>query len=213
MNVLEQATIYGAESLADADLISTIFGGDYENGLSILKEMSADPRKWTHKNLLELKGCGETKAVQIHSVIELLKRAEKRDNQNPILDSPEKVYRFMRPHTKALEVEKFWVLCLNRKNRLIKMVEHTSGTTSSSLVSVKNVLRSVIESGASAFICCHNHPSLDTSPSIADTKITRSIKEASNLIDFDLLDHIIIGSKKADVMGNGYYSFQESGLI
>lgn len=207
MNVLEQATTYGPQFLSDIDLIHSIFGED-EQSYSILKEMGSDPRKWVQKDLLALKGCGKQKAVAIHSVIELLKRSERRENSNPILDAPEKVAKFMKPYVSGLEIEKFWVLCLNRKNRLIKVVEHTSGTTSNSLVSPKNVLRSVIESGASAFICAHNHPSGSEEPSAADHKVTRNLKEISRSIDLDFLDHVIVTESVFN-----YYSFSESGTM
>src|SRR5690606_32026595 len=112
-----------------------------------------------------------------------------------------------------LEVEKFWALCLNRKNRLLKVCEVTSGTASNSLVHPREVYREAIRSGASAVICAHNHPSGDPSPSGADIKVTRQLREAASVVGIDLLDHVILGQPTADPRHLGYYSFQESGLL
>ena len=83
----------------------------------------------------------------------------------------------------GIVVEKFWVLCLNRKNRLIRRHEATSGTASSSLVHPREVFREAIRLGASAAICAHNHPSGDPAPSAADIQVTRQLREAARTLD------------------------------
>jgi DNA repair protein RadC len=110
-------------------------------------------------------------------------------------------------------VEKFWVLCLNRKNRLIKCLEITSGTATAALAHPREVFRAGIKHGATAMICAHNHPSGDPAPSRADIQITRQLRDAARTVDIDLLDHVIVGRAEADPAGRGYYSFREAGLI
>ena len=110
-------------------------------------------------------------------------------------------------------MEKFWVLCLNRKNRLLKQVEITSGTATSSLAHPREVFREAIRHGATAVICVHNHPSGDPAPSAADLQITRQLREAARAVDIDLLDHVILGRPEADPRGLGYYSFRQSGVV
>ncbi len=113
----------------------------------------------------------------------------------------------------GLLVEKFWVLCLNRKNRLIKQVEITSGTANSSLVHPREVFREAIRHGASAVICAHNHPSGDPAPSAPDIQVTRQLREAAVTVDITLVDHVILGLPAADPSGLGYYSFRTGGMI
>jgi DNA repair protein RadC len=110
-------------------------------------------------------------------------------------------------------VEKFWVLCLNRKNRLLKQVEITSGTATSSLAHPREVFRAAIRHGATAVVCVHNHPSGDPAPSAADVQVTRQLREAAKAVDIDLLDHVIVGRKSVDPAGVGYYSFRDAGLL
>jgi len=76
-----------------------------------------------------------------------------------MLNRPELIAAYMTPYIRGLEVEKFWVLCLNRKNRLKKLVEITSGTATSSLAHPREVFRSAVQYGATALACVHNHPS------------------------------------------------------
>lgn len=131
----------------------------------------------------------------------------------PILNRPDMIAEFMRVDVCKLEVEKFWVLCLNRKNRLIKKVEVTSGTATSSLAHPREVFRAAIRHGATAIICVHNHPSGDPAPSAADVQVTRQLREAAKAVDIELLDHVVVGKAANDPRGMGYYSFREAGLL
>ena len=67
--------------------------------------------------------------------------------------------------------------------------------------------------GASGFVLVHNHPSGDPSPSQADIRATRQLREAAKVVQLDLLDHVIVGQAEHDPAGTGYYSFAESGLL
>jgi DNA repair protein RadC len=131
----------------------------------------------------------------------------------PILNRPELVFAYFKPLTSGLAVEKFWVLCLNRKNRLIKLAEVTSGTATSSLAHPREVFREAIRHSATAVICVHNHPSGDPAPSAADVQVTRQLRDAAKAVDIELLDHIIVGHPPADPQGRGYYSFREAGVV
>ena len=110
-------------------------------------------------------------------------------------------------------MEKFWVLCLNRKNRLKKLVEVTSGTATGSLVHARETFRAAIQHGATAVAVAHNHPSGDPSPSSADISVTRRLREAAQAIDIELVDHLILGDKTTDQTGQGFYSFRQAGLL
>jgi DNA repair protein RadC len=105
------------------------------------------------------------------------------------------------------------VMCLNRKNRLLKRIEITSGTAANTLVHPREVFRAAIREGATAVICAHNHPSGDPAPSAADIQVTRQLREAAKIVDIILIDHVVIGRAAADPAGTGYYSFRTSGLV
>ena len=111
------------------------------------------------------------------------------------------------------DVEKFWVLCLNRKSRLKKLVELTSGTATAALVHPREVFRTAVQYAATAIACVHNHPSGDPAPSNADLSVTRQLREAALALDIDLVDHVVIGSTAADPTGRGFYSFRSGGLL
>ncbi len=169
---------------------------------------------WKETDFKKLKGIGPVKALQLITVMEIAYRVSTQPQQlDPLITNATMAADFLRPLMHGLEVEKFWVLCLNRKNRLIQCVEVTSGTATSSLAHPREVFREAIRESATAVICAHNHPSGDPAPSAADIKITRQLREAGQAVDITLLDHVILGNASADPTGRGYYSFRESGLL
>lgn len=104
-----------------------------------------------------------------------------------------------------LPEEHLIALYLNTKNVVISVQEITKGTLNASLVHPREVLRGAILANANKFVIVHNHPSGDTTPSNADRQVTEMLKKAGELMQIDLLDHVIIG--------NGYYSFCDHNLI
>lgn len=218
----ERLEAHGPQSLSDTELIAMILrsGSKGRNVLSVASEILLEANslngllKWSDAEFRAIKGIGKVKALQLVTIVEICRRVRDRSPVSaPILDSPDLVSDFMRRDAEELEVEKFWTLCLNRKNRLIKKVEITSGTASNSLVHPREVYREAIRQGASAVICVHNHPSGDPAPSAADIKVTRQLRESAKVIGIDLLDHIVVGNREHDPRSVGYYSFQESGLL
>lgn len=159
-------------------------------------------------------GIGPVKAVQLTTTVELARRILTANTEvAPVLDRPEAIARLLRPSAAGLEVEKFWVLCLNRKNRLISQREVTSGIATSSLAHPREVFREAIREGAVALACAHNHPSGDPLPSAADVQVTRQLREAARTLDITLVDHVILGTPAHDPAGRGFYSFREAGLL
>ena len=155
------------------------------------------------------------KALQLVAVMELGRRTVGGlvVEEAPLLSRAESVARYLNPVACALDVEKFWALCLNRKNRLLKIVEVTSGTATSALAHPREVFRAAIRESASAIVCAHNHPSGDPAPSAADVQITQLLREAAKTVEISLVDHVILGRAGADPLGRGYYSFREAGLM
>ena len=169
---------------------------------------------WREPDFRRLKGIGRVKALQLISVMEVARRVVgHQGGESPLLTRADLVAAYLQPVTSGLEVEKFWALCLNRKNRLLKRVEVTSGTATAALAHPREVFRAAIRESASALVCAHNHPSGDPAPSAADVQITHLLREAAKTVEISLLDHVIIGRAGADPLGRGYYSFREAGLM
>jgi len=218
----ERLESQGPKSLSDTELLAMILrsGSKGRNVLSVASEILQEAGSlngllnWNDAEFRDIKGIGKVKALQLITIIEICRRVRDRSPvSEPILDSPDLVYSHMQQDTTGLQIEKFWTLSLNRKNRLLKKSEITSGTASNSLVHPREVFREAIRQGASAVICVHNHPSGDPSPSAADIKVTRQLRESAKILGINLLDHIICGTKQHDPLARGYYSFEESGLI
>jgi len=212
----------GPGALSDAELLAMLLrtGSRGHNVISVAQRLIAEGgslaalTKWTEPDFRRLTGIGRVKALQLVTTMEIATRVLAQSAVvEEVLNRPEKIHQHFRLQVIGLVVEKFWVLCLNRKNRLIRQVEVTSGTATSSLAHPREVFREAIRHGATAVVCAHNHPSGDPAPSAADVQVTRQLREAAKAVDIDLLDHIIIGLAAADPQGSGYYSFREAGLI
>jgi DNA repair protein RadC len=212
----------GAEALSDVELLVMLLrsGSKQKDVLEISFDLMAEAgslselTRWTVEDFTTIHGIGKIKALQLKTVMEVAKRVLRGHMEAPkLMDSPDRVHAFFHPITQSLEVEKFWVMALNRKNHLIKAKEVTSGTVSGSLVHARECFREAIKLNASAVIFAHNHPSGDPSPSAADIKVTRSLKAAAAVLDIDLLDHVIIGHSNANCPRTPYYSFADNGLL
>ena len=218
----ERLEKHGAGALSDTELLAMLLRSG-QKGLSavgmsqqLITEAGslAGLTRWREADFRKIKGIGRIKALQLITVMEISRRVlGAATDPNPVLNRPELIFAHFRPLVAGLAVEKFWVLCLNRKNRLIKQVEVTSGTATSSLAHPREVFREVIHHGATAVVCVHNHPSGDPAPSAADVQVTRQLREAARTLDIDLQDHVIVGQTAADPRGTGYYSFRESGVL
>lgn len=103
-------------------------------------------------------------------------------------------------------IEQFKILLLNRANRVLGIVEISSGTTNATLVDVKMVFVSAMKANAHSIILCHNHPSGNMEPSKPDIQLTDKMKKIGELLEIKVVDHLIISP-------NDYYSFSDNGYI
>jgi DNA repair protein RadC len=218
----ERLERFGAAALSDTELLAMLLrsGSRGMNVLLLASRLIAEAGSlagliaWTEADYRRLKGIGHVKALQLMAVMEVARRVlGERQGEAPLLNRPELVFSYFQSIVTGLMVEKLWVLCLNRKNRLIKCVEVTSGTATGSLVHPREVFRSAIREAATTVICVHNHPSGDPAPSSADLQVTRRLREAATAVDIELVDHLILGTKASDPVGRGFYSFRDAGLL
>lgn len=212
----------GAGALSDTELLAMLLrnGTRGQDVITISARLIAEAGSfagllaWHEADFRSLRGIGRVKALQLVAVMEVARRAVGLPLcESPVLNRADLIAQHLNPVASGLEVEKFWVLSLNRRNRLRKQVEVSSGTATAALAHPREVFRSAIREAASAVVCVHNHPSGDPSPSAADIQLTRQLREAATAVDIPLLDHVIIGRRGADPLGRGYYSFREAGLL
>jgi DNA repair protein RadC len=104
-------------------------------------------------------------------------------------------------------VEEFKILLMNRSNSVHGILEISKGGISGTVTDVRLIFHAAIKGNASGIICAHNHPSGNLNPSETDSKLTQKIKEAGNLMDIQLLDHLILTTD------DNYYSYADNGLI
>ena len=218
----ERLERFGAAALSDTELLALLLrsGSRGQDVLTLAGRLVADAGSlagligWSAADLRRYRGVGPVKALQLRAVMEIARRVVgQQAGDAPLLTSGQSVADYLRPVASGLEVEKLWVLCLNRKRRLLRRVEVTSGTATSALAHPREVYRAAIRESAAAIVCAHNHPSGDPSPSRADMDITKLLREAAQTVEIDLLDHVIVGRLGADPAGRGFYSFREAGLM
>jgi len=156
-------------------------------------------------------GIGPVKAVDLKAAFELGKRLMMWDpDEKPEITGPEGVYNLLRGRMTLLEQESVRVILLNTKNRVQNVAEVSAGSLNSSIIRVGEVFKDAVRQQAAAIVLVHNHPSGDPTPSAEDVSVTRKVVEAGQLLDIEVLDHIIIG--RLGSSGPGWVSLRDRGL-
>ena len=218
----ERIEKFGVKALSDRELLAMLIrsGTKHRDVMELAEDIISRAGslsgllRWDPSDFQKIYGIGKIKSLQLAVQVEVSKRMMK-DPCVPLspIDEPSKVWKLLFTESKVETVEKVWVLCLNRKNRLIRVENITSGTATSSVVHPREVFRPAIRHGSSAVILAHNHPSGDPTPSASDLEVTQKISNASDHVGIDFLDHVIIGEVENCPKKIGYFSFSEEGLI
>ncbi len=124
----------------------------------------------------------------------------------PAINCPEDVRRLLGPEMSGLAQEQLRVLLVNTKNLVVGQRVVYQGNVNSSMIRPAEVLRHAVIEAVPSIIISHNHPSQDPTPSPDDVAITRKLSQAANLLDIELLDHVVIG-------GERFVSLKERGLM
>lgn len=140
------------------------------------------------------------------AAVELYRRREVRRRDADAVRCSDDIYNLMRPLIGDLPNEEFWVLALSRSSKVISKQRISVGAIDQTCVDIRLIMRVLIETGAVQFVAVHNHPSGNICPSMEDKKITERMNNAAALFNIRILDHVII-------MNDGYYSFNDEGLI
>ncbi len=207
----------GLSSLSDAELLAILIGSGSakESAVELSKKILRDCQNSLHtlgkKSVNDLKagyhGIGEAKAISIVASLELGRRRKVQDvEERPKITCSNDVCKLFQPILGDLPHEEFWVLLLNRSNKVIAKNKVSQGGLSGTVIDVRLILKSAIDHLASSIILCHNHPSGNVQPSDADSKVTKKMSEAGRIMDIPVLDHII-------VTDSSYFSYADEGMI
>ena len=206
----------GREALSDAELIAILIGSGNSNESAvdlsrrILKDVDDNLINLSQLSISELtdyKGIGEAKAVSIAAALELGRRrrfAETAQQQH--IHNSKEAFEYFYMRMSDLEHEQFWIMLLNPKNKVIKLVKVSDGGINGTVADPKRIFKIAVENNATALMLCHNHPSGSVKPSDSDIALTKNIVNGGKLLEIKILDHIVIGI-------DNYFSFADSGLI
>lgn len=212
----ERLLAKGIQSLTNTELIALLIGSGTkeisavelarkilikaDDNLNLLGKFSVD-------DLQKQKGIGKAKSISIIAALELGRRRKMSEALEwPKITSSKDAFNIIFPLISDLPHEEFWVMLLNRSNKIIDKNKISQGGVAGTVIDVKIILKKALEKLSSSVILCHNHPSGNIEPSDADKGITRKLKEAAEIMDIKLLDHIIVAD-------NSYFSFLDEGIL
>jgi len=212
----EKLMLKGRHALSDAELIAILIGSGTAESSAV--EIARSILQNVHDNLMELgrltisdlekyKGVGPARAITITAALELGKRRnESVSIEKAMIRRSEDAYTMFKTAMGDQPYEEFWILLLNRANRLLRKCCISEGGISGTVVDPKKIFKIALDHHASAIILGHNHPSGNTKPSESDIRITNKILEAGKVLEVSVLDHII-------VTDDSFFSFSDQGML
>jgi DNA repair protein RadC len=207
---------WGCEQLSDAELLALLLqcGNKQRSAMELAGELLAMAKhnlselaRMHPLQMARIKGIGKARAAQVMAALELGRR---RHAGPPLLKTQvcksSDIARFLQISLQDRQQEVFGVLYLNRANRINHFEIVSEGGITGTVADPRIILKKALEQNAVSIIVCHNHPSGNLQPSRADEQLTQRLKEAAQLLDIHMLDHVIVSDQ-------GYYSFADEGLI
>lgn len=206
----------GPAALSDAELLAILISSGTKEMSAI--DLARDILSKAHHNLHELgrlslkelqqtKGIGTARAITIAAALELGRRRQINEAlQRPVIRNSKDAADIIIPLLRDLNHEAFYVLYLNQANRVIRHELVSNGGMTGTVADVRIILKNALLNNANQLIVAHNHPSGNLQASKADKELTRKLKDAAQIMDIKLLDHIIIA-------GISYLSFEDEDLL
>lgn len=206
----EKLELYGEKSLSNAELLAIIIKSGIKDETSVqiaqrILKLNYDPqmgelnflKSMSLEELMQIKGIGRVKAIQLKAVCELSTRMFKPSNYKKIqIKSTENIADLVMEDLRFEKREYVKLFLLNTKNEILKCTDVAVGGTNFANVNIKEIISEALKIKAPKMILVHNHPTGDPTPSKADIKFTDKLYNATKIFDIELLDHIIIGNKK-----------------
>lgn len=212
----EKLMAQGAGALSDAELLAILIrsGTTTESALDLAKKVLGASGNDLHRlaalgppDLMAHRGMGEAKALSIIAALELGRRRRATElPDRPSVSSSAAANELVRGKLAELPHEEFWLLMLDRGNRLIQMATVSKGGLHGTVADPKVIFKMALDKRASSVVLCHNHPSGQLRPSEEDITLTRKLVEGARLLDIIVQDHLIVAS-------TGYFSFADNGML
>ena len=206
----------GTSALSDAELIAILLGTgtvkhsavDLARQVLLAGNNSLDDlARMSVSDLKKVKGIGTVKAIVLAASMELgRRRKEIITVDKPKVGGSRDAFELLRSELMDLPNEEFWLLLLNRANRVIRKKRISEGGLSGTVADPRIIFKLALEELACSIIVAHNHPSGNLVASQSDIELTRRLKEAGKVMEIQLLDHLIIA-------GNKYFSFADEGMM
>jgi DNA repair protein RadC len=200
-------TAVGVNAVSNVELLGAILG-NADTGLALLTKFPAlqDLARANVQELEQVHGVGKAGAARVKAALELGRRLLQASPEERFqIRSPADAATLLMPEMSLLEQEHLKVILLDTRNRVVTVVTVYVGSLNTSVVRVSELFREAIRLNVAAVIVAHNHPSGDPSPSPEDVSVTRNIIAAGQLLDIEVLDHIVIGQQR-------FVSLKERGL-
>ena len=140
------------------------------------------------------------------ATVELYTRKKAKKNSRNKIHSSVDIYRLMHPIMVNQQVEELWAIYMNMSSRIVKMKRISVGGISQTIVDIRIVLKEALLCNAVAIAICHNHPSGNVRPSLADDQLTEKLSNACKTMDIRLLDHVIVAD-------DSFYSYSDEGRM
>ena len=214
----EKLEKYGADKLSDAELLGIIIksGIKGENSVQIAQRLineNMDSKgfyfleRMSIKELINIKGIGRVKAIQLKAIFEMAKRINNNINVEKIkITTPESAYNELSGSLKYESEENFRVLLCDIKCNLIVNKLIAKGELNSVSIEAREIFKPAVAYSAANMILAHNHPSGDCTPSREDILFTKKIVEIGKELGIAVVDHLVIGS-------SGFCSIREEGYL
>jgi DNA repair protein RadC len=215
----EKLAARGADALSDAELIAILLrtGMKGANAIEVARQLIKEfgslgtLSRCSVKELARIKGIGFAKGTQLAAAFGLGRRLAREPFTREKVYTPARVYELLGAEMRALHRESLRLILLDTRYHLMRVEEISSGSVNESIAHPRDVFRPALIYSAYAVVVVHNHPSGDPAPSQADHGLTRRLREAAELLQIKLLDHIIIGAPAEGQLP--YFSFKEMGVL
>ncbi|HRH68817.1 MAG TPA: DNA repair protein RadC [Flavobacteriales bacterium] len=214
--LLDRVFSHGVASLSDVEILALLIrSGDAQmTALDVAHNVALrcdnsllSLAKYTPWELAAMPGMGRSKAAMITVAMELgRRRAGMYPNERPLIHDSHTGYEVLKTVLADLQHEEFYVLLLDRGNRLITRERISSGGMHGTVADPKIIFRLALERRASSIILAHNHPSGQLRPSAEDITLTKKLVEGGRFMDITVQDHLIVSQ-------SGYYSFADNGQL
>ena len=211
----ERLRHYGPQSLNNADLLAILLrtGMQGENVIAMAHRLISRFKgldglgQASFTELTDEKGVSEAKACQLLAALELGRRAVSLAREDkPLINHPRDIYNLLGAEMAGLDQEHIKVVLLNTRNEVMSVHDVYKGNVHTAIIRVAEVIRPAIRENAPAMVAVHNHPTGDPEPSAQDVSMTVDVRQAGELLDIELVDHVIIGK------GGRFSSLKEHNL-